>query len=96
MAGVVSLDGVTGCVTERGSAFGLRGRGQCVGEFLGDVVDVCCEFVGVEEEAELAISDIAAAVAEFCGGDESHSVRWADGVEFFFASVAVVLEEAVL
>jgi hypothetical protein len=93
---VVSLDGVTCCVTERGGAFWLRRGGEGVGEFLGDVVDVCGEFVRVEEEVELAISDIAAAVAKFGGGDESYGVRGADGVELFFAGVTVIFEEAVL
>lgn len=92
---VVSFDGVTSCVAERRCSFWLRSGGECVGEFLGDVVDVGCEFVRVEEEAELAISDVAATVAEFGGGDESYGVRGADGVELFFAGIAMVFEEAV-
>jgi len=50
----------------------------------------------VEEQAELSVLHVGAAVAELGGCEESHSVCWADAVELFFAGVAVVLDEAVL
>lgn len=67
--------------------------GQGGGEILGDVVDVCSEAVGVEDKAEFAVYDFGAAVGEFGGWEESYDVSCADGVEFIFASFAVVSDE---
>jgi len=60
------------------------------------MTDVGSQLFWVEEQTELPVLDVAATVGELRRCKESHGVGWAYGVELFFASVTVVLNEAVL
>ena len=71
----------------------LWGSGDSLGEFLARVVDVGTEAAGVEEEAQLALFDIVAAVAELGRSTEGNGVGWNDGVKLSLACFAVLGEE---
>jgi hypothetical protein len=87
---------VTCSVAESRGTLRLRSGGEGVCDFLTNVTDVGSQLFGVEEQAELAILNVAAAVGEFRGREECYGVGWAYGVELFFTSLAVLLNKAVL
>lgn len=56
--------------------------GECFVKILGYVGDIGSKVVGMEDEFETGVVNLAAAVAEFGRGEEGCGVGWAEGVEF--------------
>lgn len=61
---VVGLDGVACGIAKWRGALGLWGGRESLSELLARLVDVSTEAGGVEEEAQFALFDVGAAVAE--------------------------------